>query len=526
MAKPQEKLAQSLKVLKDLQQKERIVLRTTDLSRTHRERLLANGFIREVIKGWYIPTRPDEGAGESTGWYSSFWEFCTAYLNHRFGAAWCLSPEQSLNLHSGNKTIPKQVLIRAPKASNKVTLLLYETAVLDVRATLPEAKNIEILGGMRVFSIPAALVACSPTYFHQFPVEARSVLTSIKEPSALLEILLEGGHSTIAGRLAGAFHSIGSVKIAEDIVAIMRSVGYDVREENPFAKTLPEFPLRKETSPSVTRLCLMWQQMKPLVIENFPKGESKSSLLMETLKNVEDAYVKDAYNSLSIEGYRVSPELIERVSKGDWNPDKNERDGELRNVLAARGYWQAFQAVKESLKKVLRGQNAGLVAENDHGTWYRELFSPSVVTGILRLSQLAGYRGDQVFIRRSRHVPPPRETVRELMPVFFNLLKEETNPEVRVVLGHFFFVYIHPYMDGNGRMARFLMNVMLVAGGWPWAIISMENRMTYFEALEEASVHQNIVPFAQFIGKCVTTPVENGFDPNDRKRASCEKEEV
>jgi hypothetical protein len=36
---------------------------------------------------------------------------------------------------------------------------------------------------------------------------------------------------------------------------------------------------------------------------------------------------------------------------------------------------------------------------------------------------------------------------------------------VRVVLGHFIFVYIHPYMDGNGRMGRFLMNVMLAGGG-------------------------------------------------------------
>lgn len=219
---------------------------------------------------------------------------------------------------------------------------------------------------------------------------------------------------------------------------------------------------------------------------------------------MEDAYVKDAYHSLSIEGYRVSPELIECVSKGDWNPDQNERDGEYKNALAARGYWQAFQAVKESLQKVMTNQNPGLVAENDHGTWYRELFSPSVVAGILRLSQLAGYRNDQVFIRRSRHVPPSREKVRELMPAFFSLLKEETDPEVRVVLGHFFFVYLHPYMDGNGRMARFLMNVMLVAGGWPWTVISMENRMAYFEALEEASVNQNIVPFARFLGKYVT----------------------
>jgi Fic family protein len=42
--------------------------------------------------------------------------------------------------------------------------------------------------------------------------------------------------------------------------------------------------------------------------------------------------------------------------------------------------------------------------------------------------------------------------VRDCMPAFFDLLKEEPEPSVRVVLGHFVFVYIHPYMDGNGRM--------------------------------------------------------------------------
>jgi Fic family protein len=61
------------------------------------------------------------------------------------------------------------------------------------------------------------------------------------------------------------------------------------------------------------------------------------------------------------------------------------------------------------------------------------------------------------------HVPPPREAVRDCMPVLFDLLEAETEPAIRVVLGHFVFVYIHPYFVGNGRMGRFLMNLMLAA---------------------------------------------------------------
>jgi Fic family protein len=74
---------------------------------------------------------------------------------------------------------------------------------------------------------------------------------------------------------------------------------------------------------------------------------------------------------------------------------------------------------------------------------------------------------------------------------------------VRVVLGHFLFVYIHPYMDGNGRIGRFLMNVMLASGGYPWTVIPVGDRNTYMSALERASVGEDIGPFADFVGGLV-----------------------
>ncbi|CAN5146891.1 hypothetical protein BH11BAC5_BH11BAC5_10770 [soil metagenome] len=59
-------------------------------------------------------------------------------------------------------------------------------------------------------------------------------------------------------------------------------------------------------------------------------------------------------------------------------------------------------------------------------------------------------------------------------------------------------------MDGNGRMARFLMNAMLSSGGYPWTVIPVEERKTYMEALELASVNSNITAFAKFIAHLVT----------------------
>ena len=185
------------------------------------------------------------------------------------------------------------------------------------------------------------------------------------------------------------------------------------------------------------------------------------------------------------------------------SPDQNPSDKQNLNALAARGYWLAYQAVRESLTSILDGQNAGEVLRNDHRDWYREMFTPGVAAGIHKPADLASYRRSLVFIRRSKHVPPNFEAVPDAMPVLFDLLSNEENAAVRVVLGHFFFVYIHPYMDGNGRMGRFLMNAMLASRGYPWTVVPLEKRAAYMEALEQASVEQNIEPFARLLGELV-----------------------
>ena len=503
MATPQEKLAESLEALRALQDRGVVAIRAADLKRVHRERLLKNGFLQEVMKGWYIAARPDDATGESTAWYASFWAFCAAYLRERFGSDWCLSPEHSLSLHTDNRTVPPQLVVRSPRGGNKATALPHETSLFDVRAAVPAEKDIEERDGLRLFSLPAALIASSPALFERNPTDARAALATIRAASEVLNRLLERGHSKIAGRLAGAFRNIGRDRIADDIVNTMRAAGYDVREQDPFASRVSLVLPRREVSPYAGRIRLMWQQMRGAVIERLPASPGQPTDIEAYLKHVQEVYVTDAYHSLSIEGYRVSPALIERVRNGAWNPDANEQDREHRNALAARGYWLAFQAVQKSLRRVLGGENPGAVAEEGHGAWYREMFAPSVTAGLLRAADLAGYRNAPVYIRRSMHVPPNREAVRDAMPVFFEILAKESEPSVRVVLGHFIFVYIHPYMDGNGRIGRFLMNVMLAAGGYPWTVVPLERRDAYMAALEEASVRQNIVPCADFLAQLV-----------------------
>ena len=499
MSTPSEKLAESLKVLAKLQRQHAGAIRASDLSRTHRERLLKQGFLLRVMNGWLIPSRPDNVEGESTAWYASYWQFCAVYLRGRFKTQWCLSPEQSLSIHAGSWTVPKQLVVRAPKARNKITNLPHGTSLFDLRANLPTGRDREVVEELQVFSPECALIECSVHFFSSNPTDVRAVLLTIRDAAGLLGRLLDGGRTVIAGRLAGAFRNVGRDRIADDIVKTMSAAGYAVRETDPFADR-PLLPLHgRETSPYVNRIRLLWQAMRQPVIDRFPDAPGIPQNIKAYLKRVNDVYVTDAYHSLSIEGYQVTPELIERVRTGSWNPERNESDREQRNAMAARGYWLAFQSVQRAVEKVLRGENPGRVADDDHGAWYRELFAPSVTTGLLKPSDLAGYRNGQVYIRKSMHVPLNPEAVRDAMPTLFDLLREEIHPAVRVVLGHFFFVYIHPYMDGNGRIGRFLMNVMMAAGGYPWIVIPVGDRSRYMSALERASVGTDIAPFADFL---------------------------
>lgn len=203
---------------------------------------------------------------------------------------------------------------------------------------------------------------------------------------------------------------------------------------------------------------------------------------------------------MSIEGYCVNDVLIERVGRSYWqNEDSLANYDDDKNVIAARGYFQAFQMVKQSLKEILHGKNAGQVALQAHHDWHRQLFSPVAQLGFVQEYVLAGYRTGPVFIRNSRHTPLPREAILDAMEALFELLKNEPEAAVRAVLGHHMFVFIHPYFDGNGRIGRLLMNAMFASGGYPWVVVRVQQRQQYLQALEDASVNGNIKPLAQFL---------------------------
>src|SRR5579862_1964818 len=201
MATPSEKLADSLHELKELQDDGLVAIKSNALSRTHRERLVKSGFLEEVHKGWYIAASPEAIKGDSTTWYSNYWDFCAQFLNDRLGKNWCISPEQSLLLHGGNTAVPTQIIIRSSEGNNYIIALPYNTSLFIMRANLPRDDQRIEKSGIRMLSLPASLIGASPNTFTKHPIDARTALSLVNDASDILALLLEGGHSVIAGRI-------------------------------------------------------------------------------------------------------------------------------------------------------------------------------------------------------------------------------------------------------------------------------------------------------------------------------------
>lgn len=497
--KPNQQLAESLKKAKDLAREG--LIKSSLLDRTHRERLIKAGCLTEVIRGWYLLTSPDASNGGSTAWFGGFWAFTKRYMDERFGEnEYCVSAESSLNFHAGDTTIPRQIIILTKKESNSNIDLIHDTSIF----LRTDAKNfpneVERYNGIPIMPLPQAICRLSSSYYKTYPRNIEIVFKmATLSPSDISRALLTHQAPASAERIIGAYKHLNEEAKAKQIYDDLIAADFKLNEVNPFEEYVPKLGNLRVTSPHAARIRLMWNNMREAVEQILPTSPGFESDREKTISIIQETYVQDAYHSLSIEGYQVTEELIEKIEKGQWDPENIEADKKQKDAMAAKGYFEAFKTVVTSIKRVLDGVAPGKVLEDDLQTWYRELFTPSLKANLVPPERLAGYRNSFVYITNSRHVPPPRTAILDCMETLFDLLKNEPNAGVRAVLGHFIFVYIHPYMDGNGRMGRFILNLMLVSGGFNWTIVRVERRAEYMSALEEASTKENIVPFTEFI---------------------------
>ena len=116
------------------------------------------------------------------------------------------------------------------------------------------------------------------------------------------------------------------------------------------------------------------------------------------------------------------------------------------------------------------------------------------------------YRRENVVISGAEHIPPKHYEVGDLMQKLMVEYQNEWkgfHPVVRATLIHGEFVKIHPFIDGNGRTSRLLLNFELMKNGYPPIIIKNEERAKYYDVLDLAHTTMNYEPFIELVSKLV-----------------------
>lgn len=501
MARPQlsfrEKVARALTELHTVLGDNRNVVRGAELKAASRVVLQEAGWLREILKGWYFVCDPAVEDGDTTLFFANFWEYLGSYLTGRFKEGYCLSAEDSLGRHARANVVPRQVGVLLGVRQSQIQPLAhgYSLAMYPSQA-FPSGANTTTLEGLRVMSLPYCLVQLGPTAFRNHQADVEVVLRTLTDASDIAR--LSDVNATGVARVVAALHQIERHDLASEIEKILHGMRVGLPSvPNPFAQP----PLRlgsRPLSPLHARISMLWARHRDAVLAE--KVETPGSSSVERyLAQLDAVRLADAYHSLSIERYRVTPELIQRIADGTWDAETEKSN---RDALAAKAYLDAFMQVARDAGRAFERRVASDAAKlfaDRHHAWFQALFGVSVNVGLLKAGDLAGYRRHMVFLRGSLHSPPHFDYVRDGMQALLACLVEEPDSFVQAVLGHWLFGYVHPYMDGNGRMARFLMNVMLAGGGYPWTVIRLEDRAAYMAALEQASVAGDIGPFARFV---------------------------
>jgi hypothetical protein len=207
-----------------------------------------------------------------------------------------------------------------------------------------------------------------------------------------------------------------------------------------------------------------------------------------------ESKVYDAYHSTTMEGYRISPEVVEAIVRGEPRPDGPQDQKSLESAMAVQGYSSAFDLALE-----LAQQRAPITRDVIFDL-HEELYRPSLDAGIVEAKDFRRWRNDPVALAGWMHVPPNYVKVPELMQGLEAFAaRTDLDPIQRALLVHLEFVTIHPFHDGNGRIGRLLGNLSLLSSGLPWVTIRADERIPFFRSLEQAQVFNNTVPFISFL---------------------------
>lgn len=214
--------------------------------------------------------------------------------------------------------------------------------------------------------------------------------------------------------------------------------------------------------------------------------EIRNSNSEKLFDNFDKAFEVDyAHNSTAIEGNTLT--LIE--TKVLLEDEISVGNKSLREIYEVVNHNKAFAYVKKCISE------NKLLDENIVKDIHSILMENILVGGV--------YRNVEVRITGAKHKPPaPSEMYYQIKEFFSNInSKSDLNPIELAAWTHAEFVKIHPFIDGNGRTSRLIMNYQLMRNKFLPVSINTEDRLEYFNLLEEYAVNGNLAPFVDFIAK-------------------------
>lgn len=214
-------------------------------------------------------------------------------------------------------------------------------------------------------------------------------------------------------------------------------------------------------SPYVMQIYILWEKWRKSIIDSSPQLTClKKGEIFHKFQEMEKDELFETFNHK----YHFSSE--------------HKNTAELK-------YLDGRKAVEKSVLKVLSGEQPGKVFASEHLLWHEKLIDK------------IGYRKESVCVFGSPQYVFPYNEINSAMNALCDCLIKEENALVRAISGFLLFLLIHPFHDGNGRMARFLLNFMLMSGGY--SPILIKNKKPYSFSIRASLMSFNPKPFVDFV---------------------------
>lgn len=500
---------------------ERYIGPRDDLPSTAALRVLRNErLIEETPGGWGWVILGQETRDAAEALLQNYWRLVRVALDEYKPAQ--IFRISAVRLFVGETTTPSTLLVRhAANGSNyrlevtdgfEIALIPDDLASEGPKgATPPSTMQVQVGDVDLPISSPASTLVSLPLGDVR---EHRDLVLAWLRSLVLAQPALEAAYAAnprhvLLARMGHLAHDLGNKRLADQIESVLSAhhrhhksrTDTGVGEELVVPAYMTKGASRRD--PGLDRLQARLLHAAEVVDDLVCKAEQKIALMPgeAVIRVARSAKLEDTYHSTTIEGYRITREEVRAVLDGV--PYEGRTPDEVARLMALKGYSQAFDRTLDMIGKAF-DQGGPEIEESMIFDLHIELWGPSIDAGIVSTADMRGWRENSVYIRQSRHVPPgPQKVARYMDQLVDQINNLNKGPITRAVLTQWGFVHIHPFMDGNGRLSRLLMNYMLAGSGLPWTTIRSEERPIYFDALERAHVDDDFVPLAEFIRESI-----------------------